>query len=81
MVTVANHGFLISNEVYHPTQEDGVRIGDVVYSRPELNVAFMRLRPSEFHKFTNNVYFQAEKPTRLVLQDEMVAGSCRKWLG
>lgn len=64
VITVAYHGFLFSNEVYHPTEEDGVRIGDVI--RPELDVAFMRLTRSEFQKFTNSVYFQAENPMFLL---------------
>ncbi|MCJ1347970.1 hypothetical protein MMC31_006200 [Peltigera leucophlebia] len=75
VVTVAYHGFRFSNEVYHPTEEDGVRIGDVIDSRPELDVAFMKLTPSESHKFTNSVYFQAEQPTRLVSEDEIAQGS------
>ena len=75
VVTVAYHGFLFLNEVYQPTEEDdGVRIGDVIDSRPELDVAFMRLTRSEFHKFTNSVYFQAEKSIRLVLEDEIAQG-------
>lgn len=74
-MTVANHGFLSSNEVYHPAEENGVRIGDVVDSRPKLDVAFMKLTPSESHKFTNSVYFQPEKPTRLVPEDEITEGS------
>lgn len=75
VVTVAHHGFLYSNEVYHPTEEDGVRIGEIIDSRPELDVAFIRLTPSEFHKFTNSVYFSAEKPTRLALEAEIAPGS------
>lgn len=75
VVTVANHGFPFSSEVYHPTEEGDVRIGDVVDFRPELDVAFMKLTPSESHKFTNSLYFQAEKPIRLVLEDEIAQGS------
>ena len=75
VVTVAHHGFLYSNEVYHPTGEDGVRIGEIIDSRPELDVAFMRLTPSEFHKFTNSVYFSAEKPTRLAVEADIAQGS------
>lgn len=75
VVTVANHGFLYSNEVYHPTEEDGVRIGEIVDRRPEYDVAFMKLTPSEFHKFTNSDYFSAEKPTRLAVEAEIAPGS------
>lgn len=41
VVTVANHSFLSSNEIHHPAEEDGVRIGDVFDSCLELDVAFM----------------------------------------
>lgn len=74
-MTVANHGFPFSSEVYHPTEEGGFRIGDVVDFRPERDVAFMKLTPSESHKSTNRLYFQAEKPIRLVLEDEIAQGS------
>ena len=75
VVTVAYHGFPFLNKVYHPTEENGVRIGDDIDSLPELDVAFMRLTRSEFHKFTNSVYFQAEKSTRLVLEDKIAQAS------
>lgn len=68
VVTVANHGFLYSTEVYHPTEEDGVRIREIVDRRPEYDNAFMKLTPSEFHEFTNSHYFSAETPTRLAVR-------------
>lgn len=45
-MTVAHHGFLYSNEVNHPIEMDGVRIGEIVDRRPELDVAFMWLTSS-----------------------------------
>lgn len=74
-MTVANHGFLYSNEVYHPTEEDGARMREIVDRRPEYDVAFMKLTPSEFHKFTNSDDFSAKKPTRLAVEAEIAPGS------
>ena len=73
--TVAHHGFLFSKEIYHPKEEHGVRIRDVVDARPELDVVIMKLTASESHNFTDSVYFQAENPTRLVPEDEVAQGS------
>lgn len=75
MMTVANHGFSFSSEVYHPGEEDGSKIGEVVRKYPELDVAFVKLAPSEAHKLSNRVYFQAEPPVRLVSADEIEQGS------
>lgn len=74
VITVANHGFLFSDEVYHPSEEDGDRVGDVVGRRPELDIALVKLTPSETSKFSNRVYFQAEPPKRLVSGDDVEQG-------
>lgn len=75
MMTVANHGFSFSSEVYHPAEEDGNKIGEVVSRYPEIDVALVKLAPSEAHKLSNRVYFQAEPPVRLVSADEITQGS------
>jgi hypothetical protein len=75
-MTVANHGFLSSREVYHPSEvENAMKIGDVAKSYPELDVAFVKLEPRVAEKVTNSVYFQAEPPKRLVNGDEIEQGS------
>lgn len=38
-------------------------------------MAFMKLTPSEPHKFTNSVYFQPKESPWLVLEDEIAEGS------
>lgn len=53
-MTVANLGFLFSDEVYHPTKEARVRIGDVVDRRPALSIAVMKLTPFESRRFTRS---------------------------
>jgi hypothetical protein len=75
-MTVANNGFLFSPEVYHPSaDEDGVKIGDVVQTYPELDVAFVQLTPSNAQRFSNHVYFQAEPPRQIVGGDDIMQGS------
>lgn len=51
-MTVANLGFLFSDEVYHPTKEARVRIGDVVDRRPALEVAVMKFESRRFTRST-----------------------------
>ena len=66
-VTVANHGFLHSNDVYHPhAGPGGELIGQIVDRYPELDVALVKLNPSHLARFKNDNYFQAEAPKRLV---------------
>ncbi|KAG9237870.1 hypothetical protein BJ875DRAFT_516761 [Amylocarpus encephaloides] len=65
VLTVAHHGFLISKEVYHPyVGED--KIGDVIDTRPELDIALVKLTSTAGRKFTNACYFQAETPRMLL---------------
>lgn len=70
-VTVANHGFLQSDEVYHPSAT-GSKVGDIVDRYPELDVALMKMAPSEASKFSNSSYFQAEPPLRLATIESAV---------
>ena len=65
-VTVANHGFRAGNEeVFHPSA-DGDKIGDIVDRYPELDIAMVQLTPANFSRFSNQTYFQAEPPKRLI---------------
>ncbi len=74
-ITLANHGFLFSDELFHPNEEDGIKTGDVFTRRPELDIALAKLTPSEADKFSNRVYFQEEVPLRLVDSEEIVQGA------
>ncbi|KAJ5543359.1 hypothetical protein N7461_009362 [Penicillium sp. DV-2018c] len=74
MLTVSNHGFLSSEEVYHPSA-DGDLIGKVVDSRPELDIALVKLTPAASSSFTNSSYFQAEPPTCLLEMSQISQGS------
>ena len=58
-MTVSNHGFLESDEVYHPT-EAGTQIGHIDERFVHLDVALVTLHPST--RFTNNTYFGAKNP-------------------
>lgn len=73
-VSVAKHGLLLAgNEVFHPGP-DGDKIGDVVDSRPELDIAMVQLIPKYTNQFSNQTYFQAEPPKRLVGKDSLLKG-------
>ncbi|CAG8139262.1 unnamed protein product [Penicillium salamii] len=74
-LTVAHHGVLSSNDVYHPQVNGGDLIGQVVDTRPELDVALVELTPAASFSFTNVCYFQAETPTRLLESASIVLGS------
>ena len=73
-VSVANHGFLAGDEVFHPDPE-GDKIGDVVDRYPELDVAMVQLTPAHSGRFHNQTYFQAETPRRLVGTSDLVRGA------
>ena len=67
VVTVANHGFLSSTEVYHPDPAaGGVVIGQIVDRYPELDIAMVKLAPAYQTRFTNESYFQAQPSKRLI---------------
>ncbi|RDW60715.1 hypothetical protein BP6252_12098 [Coleophoma cylindrospora] len=64
VITVANHGFLISREVYHPfAHEDKDR------------QRLVQLMPTASTKFTNDCYFQAEHPRVLLEGSGIKQGS------
>jgi hypothetical protein len=73
-VSVANHGFLAGDEVFHPTA-DGDKIGDIVDRYPELDIAMIQLTPAHFSHFSNQTYFQAEPPKRLADASNLVEGT------
>ncbi|KAJ5604535.1 hypothetical protein N7510_009689 [Penicillium lagena] len=73
-LTVANHGFLLSTEVYHP-RASADRIGEVFDRRPEIDVALVGLTPAASAQFTNSCYFQAEPPRFLLKGDQIEQGS------
>ncbi|KGO68598.1 hypothetical protein PITC_072800 [Penicillium italicum] len=74
-LTIANHGSLSSEEVYHPSVNGGDLIGEVVDARPELDIALVKLTPAASSNFTNSCYFQAEPPTRLLEMSQISQGS------
>jgi hypothetical protein len=73
-VSVANHGFLAGDEVFHPTA-DGDKIGDIVNRYPELDIAMIQLTPAHFSHFSNQTYFQAEPPKRLANSSNLIKGA------
>ena len=70
-VSVAHHGFPDSPEVYHPTPT-GRRIGQITDRFPVWDLAFAQLDPSI--SFSNDYYFAAPKPSRLISVGEIQAG-------
>jgi hypothetical protein len=74
VLTVTHHGFLISTEVFHPFA-DGDKIGDVINTRPDLDVALVKLTPIASKNFCNTCYFQAETPQRLLEGYQIEEGS------
>ena len=73
-LSVANHGFLGTSDVYHPTA-DGDKIGEIVDRYPELDIAMVQLKPAQSGRFSNQTYFQAEPPRRLVATEDLVLGT------
>jgi hypothetical protein len=65
---------LFTGEVYHPGY-DGDKIGDVVDRYPELDIAMVQLTPANSNRFSNETYFQAEPPRRLVESREIRRGT------
>lgn len=70
-MTVSNHGFLESDEVYHPT-EAGTHIGHIDERLVHLDVALVTLHPSI--RFTNKPYFGAKQPRRLLRSTAIADG-------
>lgn len=64
-LTVSNHRFINSNEVYHPSSRNGgVCIGHIDERFDALDVALVKLHPST--TFTNGEYLQVQPPNRLI---------------
>ncbi|KAH8682817.1 hypothetical protein BGZ60DRAFT_398780 [Tricladium varicosporioides] len=74
VLTVSHHSFLTSQEVYHPFANED-RIGDVIDTREELDIALVKLTPTASERFTNNCYFQAETPRMLLQGSQIRQGS------
>jgi hypothetical protein len=73
-ISVANHGFLAGDEVFHP-MADGDKIGDIVDRCPELDIAMVQPTPAHSSHFSNQTYFQAEPPKRLADTSNLVRGA------
>lgn len=74
-LTVANHGFLSTNNVFHPTVE-GVKIGEITERFEALDIALVQLYPSI--SFSNLQYFEAKAPRRL-LRSNAVSARVGSW--
>ncbi|KAJ5901232.1 hypothetical protein N7504_007225 [Penicillium tannophilum] len=73
-LTVAIHGFLLSDEVYHPrTTAD--KIGEVFETRPELDISLVSLTPVASESYKNSLYFQAELPRVLLGGNQIEQGT------
>ena len=70
-LSVASHGFPDSSEVYHPSPT-GRQIGQITDHYPAWDIAFAQLDPSI--SFSNDRYFAAPKPSRLICVEEIKAG-------
>jgi hypothetical protein len=70
-LTVSNHGFLHSDEVFHPTN-NGRHIGEIDERFDYLDIALVKLNPAI--KFTNATYFEAKRPRRLLRSQEIPDG-------
>ena len=62
-LTLANHGFQHSDEVFHPDPIHGRRIGQIRLRSPPHDLALLELDPSI--TFDNKRYFEAPNPLRL----------------
>jgi hypothetical protein len=56
VLTVSYHRFLVSKEVYHLYAGED-KIGNIINTRPELDIALVKLTPATAGKFTNACYF------------------------
>lgn len=70
-VTVACHGFPEANAVYHPTNAQHC-IGEVHERMQADDLGLVKLAPSA--KFSNESYFQAQPPKRLLQYNELQQG-------
>ncbi|ELR07047.1 hypothetical protein VC83_03350 [Pseudogymnoascus destructans] len=74
VLTVSHHGFLGSNDVFHPTAS-GEKVGEVIDTRPELDISLVKLTPEALRTFKNDCYFQAETPRVLLNGADIKPGS------
>ncbi|CAG7942209.1 unnamed protein product [Penicillium nalgiovense] len=74
VLTIANHAFLFPGEVYHPYVHHE-NIGDVIDTRPELDIALVKMTPAVSANFRNTCYFQAEPPQALLEGTYLKQGS------
>ncbi|KAI9695905.1 MAG: hypothetical protein M1836_006022 [Candelina mexicana] len=72
-LTVAYHGFSESNDVYHPSPETGLKIGEVTERAMAQDVDFVRLNTSI--RFANYPYFEAQAPKRILRYADIVQGA------
>lgn len=75
-MTVSNHGFPESDQVFHPST-DGCRIGEITERWLAQDVALVRLDPSV--AFSNNSYFEAQSPKRLLRSQDLENSRYGKW--
>ncbi|EFQ97899.1 hypothetical protein MGYG_00936 [Nannizzia gypsea CBS 118893] len=73
VVTAANHRMQHSSDVYHPSTATGTKIGTVVERWLAQDVAMVNLIPAV--RFSNDRYFQATAPKRLVRSDYVPNGA------
>jgi hypothetical protein len=73
-LTVVNHGFLLSNEVYHP-RATANKIGEVFDTRPELDISLVSLTPAASKSYKNSSCFQAEPPRVLLEGNQIEQGT------
>lgn len=71
-LTVCDHGFIPSNEVFHPSNS-GTQIGEIDERWKALDIALVKLNASI--PFTNQKCFEAKAPRRLLRSDEIAEGS------
>ena len=71
-ITVCNHGFTHSSEVFHPSNS-GTQIGEIEERWEALDVALVKLNPSI--SFTNQMYFESKVPRRLLRSNEIPLGT------
>ena len=70
-LTVSNHGYLPSNDVYHPIPQR-THIGEIDERWQALDIALVKLNPSV--RFTNANYFESNEPRRLLYRSQVPLG-------
>ncbi|KAL8777758.1 MAG: hypothetical protein Q9213_007724 [Squamulea squamosa] len=72
-LSVANHGFLDTNEVRHPNETSRV-IGTITDRYPAIDVALVELNALSEPWATNKTYFEAEPPKKLLKGNDIRSG-------